>query len=86
MDCFFSADADFVSLTRQLTFDINTKVIPLEITIIDDIFFEEFLETFTVSLARNPADPVNEVIVDPDVATVTLFIQDDDGKLIYLLI
>ena len=74
-----SADADYDLLTRQLTFDINTKVIPVEITINNDDFFKEFLETFTVSLTRDPADPANEVILNPDEATVS--IQDDDGKL-----
>ena len=74
-----SADADYDLLTRQLTFDINTKVIPVEITINNDDFFKEFLETFTVSLTHDPADPANEVILNPDEATVS--IQDDDGKL-----
>ena len=82
MACFFSADADFDSVTRELTFDIDTKVIAVEIPINDDGFFEQFLETFTVSLTRDPADPANEVILDPDVATVS--IQDDEGM--YLLI
>ena len=73
MACFFSADADFDSVTRELTFDIVTKVIAVEIPINDNNFFEQFLETFTVSLT---ADPVNGVIL-LDVATVS--IQDDEG-------
>ena len=84
MNCFFSADVDFVSLTRELTFDANTTVIPVEITINNDNFFEEFFENFTVSLTRNPDDPMDEVIIDPEEATV--LIQDDEGKLMYLLI
>ena len=52
----------------------------MEITINDDDFFKEFLKTFTVSLTRDPADPANEVILNPDKATMS--IQDDDGKLI----
>ena len=32
------------------------------------------------SLTRDPADPANEVILNPDEATVS--IQDDDGKLV----
>jgi hypothetical protein len=71
-----TADADFVSLTRELTFDANTTVIPVEITINDDTIFEEFLESFTVSLTRNPNDPMDEVIIDPEQATV--LIQDDE--------
>ena len=54
----------------------------MEITINDDTIFEEFFENFTVSLIRNPDDPMDEVIVDPEQATV--LIQDDEGKLIYL--
>ena len=77
MACFFSADVDFDSVTRELTFDIDTKVITVEIPINDDSFFEQFLETFTVSLTCDPADPDDEVILDPDVATVS--IQDDEG-------
>ena len=54
-------------------------MVPVEITITDDAVFEQ-LETFTVSLVRDPADPINEVIIDPDIATV--FIQEEDGKVI----
>ena len=52
----------------------------MEITIFNDDLYEEFLETFTVSLVRDPADPIDEVIIHPDEATVS--IQDNDGMLI----
>ena len=52
-------------------------MVPVDITITNDGVFEQ-LETFTVSLVRDPADPINEVIIDPDAATVS--IQDDDGS------
>ena len=45
----------------------------MEITIIDDNFFEELPEAFNVSLVGDPADPVDEVIVSPDAATVFIF-------------
>ena len=56
-------------------------MVPVDITITNDDVFE-LLETFTVSLVRDPADPIDEVIIDPDAATVS--IQDEDGKVITL--
>ena len=56
-------------------------MVPVDITITDDDIFE-LLETFTVSLVRDPADPVNVVMINPDAATV--YIQDEDGKVITL--
>ena len=56
-------------------------MVPVDITITNDDIFE-LLETFTVSLVRDPADPVDVVIIDPDAATVS--IQDEDGKVITL--
>ena len=51
----------------------------MEITIINDDVFEEFLETFTLSLAQDPAGSIDTITISPDAATVT--IQDNDGKL-----
>ena len=77
MDCFFSADVDFDSLTRELTFDASTTVIPVEITINDDTIFERFRESFAVSLTCDPDAPMDEVIVDPEEAAVLI----QEGKL-----
>ena len=52
-------------------------MVPVEIPITDDTIAES-LETFTVSLVRDADDPIDEVIIDPDAATV--FIRDTDGK------
>ena len=63
-------------LPKELLFDESTTEIQVNITIKDDDIFEELLETFTVSLVRDPVDPVDEVVVDPDAATV--FIRDGE--------
>ena len=64
MNYFSTANADYDSLTRVLLFDENTTVVPVEITITDDDdVFEQFLETFTVSIVRDPNDPISEVII-----------------------
>ena len=56
-------------------------MVPVDVIITNDGVFEQ-LETFTVSLVRDPADPVNVVVINPDAATVS--IQDEDGKVITL--
>ena len=80
MNYFSTANVDFDSLTRVPVFDGNTTVVPVEITITDDDddVFEQFLETFTMSIVRDPNDPISEVIISP--GTITVFIQDGDGK------
>ena len=54
-------------------FDRGTTVVPVEITIIDDSFFE-VVERFTVRLAEDPNNPTDEVMINPDTAIV--FIHD----------
>ena len=51
----------------------------MEITIIDDDIFEGLLETFTLSLAQDPTGSMGTITISVDEATV--FIQDNDGKL-----
>ena len=41
------------------------------ITIIDDSLFED-RESFTVRIVRDPDDPTDEVMVNPDTATVSI--------------
>ena len=74
----YIADTDFVSLSRQLVFDRGTTVVPVEITIIDDSFFE-VVERFTVRLAEDPNNPTDEVMINPDTAIV--FIHDGKWNL-----
>ena len=57
----------------MLLFDESTSEVQVNISISDDNIFEELLETFTVSLVCDPADPV---IVNPKTATV--FIRDGE--------
>ena len=63
-------------LPKELLFDESTTEIQVNISITDDDIFEKLLETFSVSLVGDPADPVDEVIVDPDAAIV--FIRDGE--------
>ena len=59
-------------------------MVPVEIPIIDDAIVES-LETFTVSLVHDPDDPIDEVMIDPDAATV--FILDNEiGKAIISIV
>ena len=53
--------------------------ITVDIPIIDDDIVEDPMETFTVSLERDPLDPSDVVNISPDAATVV--IQDDDREL-----
>ena len=64
---------------RDLVFDENTMTITVDIPITDDDIVEDPMETFTVSLERDPLDPSDVVIISPDVATVV--IRDDDREL-----
>ena len=85
LDCFSSsAGDDFDSLTRVLVFDENTLVVPVEIPITDDAIVES-LGTFTVSLVRDPDDPIDEVIIDPDAATVSI-LDNEIGKAILSIV
>ena len=50
-------------------------MVPVEILITDDTIVES-LENFTVSLVRDAEDPINEVMIDPDAATVSIVDND----------
>ena len=77
---FFSivAGVDFTPVVMELLFDENTAEIDVMIPIIND-FVVEGEEFFTVSLARDPLDPLDEVIISPDTAIVR--IKDTDREL-----
>ena len=55
-------------------------MVPVDIPIVNDDIFEQ-LETFTVSLLRDPDDDVNAVIINPPAATVSIL--DEDGNLYF---
>ena len=59
-------------------------MVPVDIPITDDTIVE-FLETFTVSLVRDPEDPINEVIIRPDAATVSI-VDNEIGKAIISIV
>ena len=77
---FFSivAGVDFTPVVMELLFDENIDEIDVMIPIIND-FVVEGEETFTVSLLRDPMDPLDEVIISPDEAIVVIL--DDDREL-----
>ena len=51
----------------------------MNITIVNDGAIENPSETFSVSLVRDPMDPLDVVTISPDTATVTIL--DDDREL-----
>ena len=77
---FFSivAGVDFIPVEMELLFEENIDEIDVMIPIIDDSFVEGD-ETFTVSLVRDPMDPLDEVIISPDTAIVVIL--EDDREL-----
>ena len=77
---FFSivAGVDFTPVVMELLFNESIDAIDVMIPIIDDSIVEGE-EFFTVSLVRDPLDPLDEVIISPDEAIVVIL--DDDREL-----
>ena len=65
-----------------LTFNEDTRRLPFDVTIKDDLFYELDVEDFTLELRFDPfAAPPSNVILRPNVSTVNIL--DDDGKFLY---
>ena len=83
--CCFADGSDFLNRTIPAVriAASNASETPREtctfITIIDDVFYEEDVESFELELLLDPSVLQSTgVTVDPNIATV--FIVDDDGK------
>lgn len=73
--CFYSADSDYVLLTRSITFIAGDSSMSVPIQITDD-FISELAETFTLSLADQESN-----LVLGDQTMTSIVIVDNDGIL-----
>ena len=76
-----SPPADFTPLTTQLTFTSDTNRICHNISVLDDVLYED-PESFNVTLITSDSS----VMIDPDRTTGRIVVNDNDGKWNYISI